>query len=78
MTNKANATQRHSLIEMILGDTPYLPQSAKYQILEKDLGKLQWDTLLILRQSQKMFLVSKLWVLLQEIQQQKFLSLKKA
>lgn len=47
-----NKSQKESLIEMILEPTPYLPTSEKYVLLKKDLGKLSWDTLLIIRQSQ--------------------------
>lgn len=47
-----NKSQKESLIEMILEPTPYLPESEKYQLLKKDLGRLSWDTLLIIRQSQ--------------------------
>ena len=53
MGYQPNATQRRTIIEMILAQTPYIPQSAKYQEMEKDLSKLKWDTLIILRQSQK-------------------------
>ncbi len=46
-------SRTQTLIEMILRATPYLPCSAKYQMMAKDLAKLSWDTLLIIRQSQK-------------------------
>ncbi len=48
-----NRSQRRTLIEMILKETPYTPESEKYHIMSEDLDKLQWDTLLIIRQSQK-------------------------
>lgn len=48
-----NRTQKSTLIEMILAETPYLPVSIKYKAMTQDLAKLQWDTLLIIRQSQR-------------------------
>lgn len=52
MTNKAYATQRRALIEKLLAGMPYTSQSAKYQELERDLSKLKYDTLYLLRLTQ--------------------------
>ena len=46
-------SQRKNLIERILAQTPYMPESEKHHTMAEDLDKLQFDTLLILHQSQK-------------------------
>ncbi len=52
-TYHANQTQKDTLIELILKETPYTPESRKYQAMKRDLDKLEWDTLFVIRQSQK-------------------------
>ncbi len=46
-------SRKMALIETILKATPYTPESAKYQMMAKDLEKLDRDTLLVIKQSQK-------------------------